>query len=222
MEEELAIAASSDLFMQIEPHELRRMMGCLQAHKKTYRDQETIWEAGSAICQVGLVLRGRVYLESDDFWGNKSIYAEIPRGSSFGEAYALSEGDPLPFNAVSRGESAILFLDIRRMANMCSRACSCHRMMNEHLLKIIAAQTMELNRKIKHLSARTTREKLLSYLSSEAQRQRSAYISLPFNRQELADYLSVERSAMSRELGKMKAEGLIDFSRNVFALKTRG
>ena len=94
--------------------------------------------------------------------------------------------------------------------------------MNEHLLKIIAAQTMELNRKIKHLSARTTREKLLSYLSSEAQRQRSAYISLPFNRQELADYLSVERSAMSRELGKMKAEGLIDFSRNVFALKTRG
>ena len=219
MEDQTAALTEFVLFSGIEPEDIRTMLGCLNARKRIYRDQELIWEAGTAVQQMGLVLSGRVYLESDDFWGNKFIYAEIPRYTSFGESYALS-GDPLPFNAVSRGESAVLFLEMHQMARMCAKACACHRTMNEHLLKIIAGQTLGLNQKIKHLSARTTRAKLLSYLSSEARAQHSAYITLPFNRQELADYLSVERSAMSRELSHMKAEGLIDYSRNVFALKT--
>ncbi len=220
MAEPLAAIAKSDLFTGIEPEGIRSMLSCLQARQKSFHDQEIILEAGKAVQQMGLVLTGRVYLETNDFWGNKSIYAEIPASASFGEAYALSGKDPLPFNAVSRGESTVLFLDMLHMARMCEKACTCHRAVNEHLLKIIAGQTLGLNQKIKHLSARTTREKLLSYLSSEARQQHSAYISLPFNRQELADYLSVERSAMSRELSRMKAEGLIDYSRNVFALKT--
>lgn len=219
MEQMIAAMAESALFAGIEPEELWKLLGCLSAQKRQYHDQEIIWAANTQIRQVGLVLEGRVYLEAHDFWGNKSIYAEIPRCGSFGEAYALSEEEPLPFNAVAQGESAVLFLDIRRMVWMCENGCMCHRVMNEHLLRIVADQSKALNRKIKHLSARTTREKLLSYFSEEARRQKTPYITLPFNRQELADYLSVERSAMSRELSRMKADGLIDYSRNVFLLR---
>lgn len=206
------------LFTGISPQEIQKMLGCLSAREKRFWDQQQVWPAGEPMDQIGLVLEGRVLLENDDFWGNRFIASEVPAGSTVGEAYALT-AEPLPFNAVSKGDSRVLFLDVRRMMRMCDNACSCHRAMNERLLKIIADQAKDADRKIKHLSGRTTRDKLLSYLSEEARRQQTAYIDLPFNRQELADYLSVERSAMSRELSKMKAEGLIDYSRNVFALK---
>lgn len=209
----------SVLFSGISPEEIQKMLGCLSAREKRFHDHQQVWQAGRPMEQIGLVLEGRVLLENDDFWGNRFIASEIPAGNTVGEAYALT-AEPLPFNAVSKGESRVLFLDVRRMMWMCDQACTCHRTLNEQLLRIIANQAKDSDQKIKHLSGRTTRDKLLSYLFEESRRQQTNYITLPFNRQELADYLSVERSAMSRELSKMKAEGLIDYSRNVFALKS--
>ena len=208
-----------ELFDGIDDNLLANVLNCLNAEVKSFRKGDTVCRAGEFANSAGVVLTGRIYLESNDFLGNKSIVTEFIPGRCFGESYAFAKNMTMPFNIVAKENSDILVFDMRRLAAPCANDCATHRLLTDNLLCSMAAKHCELNNKITHLSRRTTREKLISYLSEQANQQKTIIFTIPFNRQELADYLSVERSAMSKELARMKNDGLIDYDGRTFKLK---
>ena len=165
-----------------------------------------------------LVLEGAVRLEKEDYWGNRTILASFGPGQSFAEVYACEPGLPLDLNVVAAEDALVLLMDVRRVTSLCPASCAFHARLVRNLLGIVARRAHALTRKIEHTSQRTTRAKLLSYLSDQAKAAEASRFAIPFDRQELADYLSVDRSAMCAELSRMRKEGIIDFHKNVFEL----
>lgn len=209
---------ASALFSGISEKDIEQMLVCFNAAIRSYSAGQTILSAGDRINQMGIILSGKVYMESNDITGNKSIIRELVVGEILGELYALSKDGQLTFNAVAHEEAEVLFIDADKVMTPCEKVCARHLTTIKNLLVELAGKACSLDRKLCHMSMRTTREKLMSYLTEESRRQNSSCVKIPFNRQELADYLCVERSAMSRELHKMKNDGLIDFEGNVFNL----
>ena len=206
------------LFRGISPKEIQTMMGCLRGAIKTYPRGSLIHHAGETIHTMGLVLSGSVSVENDDIWGNKSILDRIGAGHIFAENYACLPGEPLMVNIVAAEDAEILFLNTDCMFSVCSHACGFHNRLIRNMLTISAQKTLNLSRRILHTSSKTIRGRLLSYLSHQASQAGSREFTIPFNRQQLADYLSVDRIAMSNELGKMQREGLIKSERNHFVI----
>lgn len=166
---------------------------------------------------MGLVLAGSVHVVREDFWGRRDIIAELSPGETFAESFACT-GAPLNVDVLANGDCAALYIDMSRALSSCSSACEFHARLIRNLIGAFAASNLRLNEKIAHVTRRSTREKLLSYLSAQARRAGSACFESPLNRQQLADYLAVDRSAMSAELGRMRDEGLIRFKRSRFTL----
>lgn len=208
------------LFAGMNPQEIETLLTCLRPMRRTYPKDAVIWQEGEHVQNVGLVLRGRVVILRDDFWGNRSILGESTTGDLFGESYACASGAPLMVSVIAAEECEILFVGIAQAMSMCTQTCSFHLRLIQNIIGILAGKNLMLSRKIDHLSRRSTREKLLAYLSDQAEAQGSSSFQIPFNRQELADYLSVDRSALSQVLGCMKREGLLDFQRSHFTLFT--
>lgn len=215
----IPLLKKSELFSGISESDIEQMLVCFYAARKKYNSGQTIFNAGDKISQMGIVLSGRVHMESNDITGNKSIIRELNPGEILGELYALSKDSRLIFDAVAHEEAEVLFLDVDKIMIPCEKVCCRHLNTIKNLLKELAGKACNLDRKLCHMSMRTTREKLMSYLAEESIRQNSICVKIPFNRQELADYLCVERSAMSKELHKMKREGIVDFDGNVFSIK---
>lgn len=209
---------NSVLFSGVSEEEALSMMNCLSARKKTYKEGETVLQNGEVTDSMGLLLSGSIYIIRDDFWGNRNILSKVQPGQVFGEVYA-AVGRPAATSAEAVTPAEVLFLNLRRILTTCPSACSHHTKLIRNLLSEMAEKNLAMNAKILHLSQRTTRQKLLSYLSSVSQKKGSESFEIPFSRQELADYLSVDRSAMSSELGRMRDEGILSFSRNHFELK---
>lgn len=209
----------SELFAGISEEGIQQMLICFNAKKKKYEEGQIIFSGGEKINQMGIVLCGRVYMESNDITGNKSIIRELIVGDILGDLYALSRNGRLIFDAVAHEEAELLFIDVDKVMTPCDKACTRHLTTMKNLLTELAGKACNLDRKLSHMSMRTTREKLMSYLTEEAKQQNTDSVKIPFNRQELADYLCVDRSAMSKELHRMKKEGLIDFSGNIFYMK---
>lgn len=205
------------LFAGMKENEISSLLSCLSATERTFKKDDFVFRAGDVISSVAIVLEGMVYIIKDDFWGNRTILTEISDGRMFGETYACL-GHQLEVDAVAGRDSVVLFADIKKILNSCSSACSHHSRLIMNFTRIQALRNRELTAKLEHLSQRTTREKLLSYLSEQSRRASSTSFEIPFNRQQLADYLAVDRSAMSAELGRMRDEGLIEFDRNRFRL----
>ena len=155
----------------------------------------------------------------EDYWGNRNIRSRVAPGQVFAEAFACVPGAVMDVSVLTDEPSRVLWLNVGRILHTCPTACSHHSRMIRNLLSDLAANNLRANEKLTHISRRSTREKLLSYLSAEARRQGRADFSVPFNRQQLADYLSVERSAMSAELSRMQREGLLTVDKNSFSLK---
>lgn len=219
MSDYLNTVKSCELFAGIPDSELPHLLKCLSAERKLFAKGETVCFAGSQINSAGIVLSGKIHLESNDFLGNTSIVSEFTEGRCYGENYAFALNTRMPFNIVAKENSEILVFNIKKFTEPCIKDCSYHKILMANLVTSIATKSCELSNKISHLSKRTTREKLISYLSEQSQLQKSTLFTLKFNRQELADYLSVERSAMTKELTRMKNDGLIDFDGRVFKLK---
>jgi CRP-like cAMP-binding protein len=177
-----------------------------------------IYCAGETVTRVGEVVSGRVHIMKEDFWGNRSILEEFGPGRLFGETYAAAPPSPLEVNVMAAEPCEVLFLDIRRIMTTCSSACRFHARLIRNLLSVTAQKNLLLTRKMGYMARRTTREKLLAYLSAQSQRSGRAAFEIPFDRQQLADYLSVDRSAMSKELCKLRDEGVIKFRKNKFEL----
>lgn len=207
------------LFRGISPDEIERILGCLRGITRKYDKGNVIHHAGETISTMGLILSGSVSVENDDVWGNKSILDKIPAGHIFAENYACLPGEPLMVNIVASETAEILFMSTGCMFTVCSHACGFHNQLIRNMLTISAQKSLNLSRRILHTGPKSIRGRLLSYLSHQASQQGSRDFDIPFNRQQLADYLSVDRSAMSNELGKMQREGIIQTERNHFVLK---
>lgn len=167
---------------------------------------------------MAMLLEGCIHIQKEDYWGNLSILSEISAGEIFGEVYACLGNEKILNNAVAVRQSTVLFLDISRILTICPSTCRFHGRLIRNLLSVIASKNKILTQKLSHMSQRSTREKLLSYLSEQSLRTGCSSFDIPFNRQQLADFLSVDRSAMSNELCKMRDEGILAFDKNHFVL----
>ncbi len=198
--------------------ETEAMLSCLNARMRTCKKGEYVLRQGEHLEDIMILLEGKLHIQQDDYWGNRSILRQITVGDMFGEAYASPESGALLNDVVAIEDSRILAFDIKRILTTCSSACRFHTLIVQNLFFAISEENRKLVQKLGYMSQRTTREKLISYLSEEAKKQRSSSFTIPFNRQQLADFLSVDRSAMSSELGKMRDDGLLIFDRNQFTL----
>lgn len=209
---------NSPLFMDIDESQLESLLDCLKAVTRKYRKDEFIFTAGDKAVAVGLVVFGGVRVLQEDFWGNRTILAHIGSGQLFGEAFSCAKKDALPVSVAASEASEIMTIDYQRIVESCSSACDFHNRLIMNMMRILAEKNILLTRKIEHLSKRSTREKLFSFLSAQAAFADSTVINIPFNRQELADYLCVDRSALSREISAMRTEGLIRYDKKSFEL----
>ena len=206
------------LFKGIEEANIQPLLSCLCAKSIRFEKGQTVFSSGESIEQFGVVLSGQVQVVQDDYYGKRSILAKIDTGSLFGESFACAEIKTLPVSVITTTESELLFIDCHRLAVPCAKACGFHSKLIQNMLSIVSMKNILLTQKIEYTSKHTTREKLLAYLSAEAKNGGSGRFCIPFNRQELADYLSVERSAMSAELSKLRNDGLLNFHKNQFEL----
>lgn len=210
--------ANTVLFRGASADEVRTMLSCLNAETRHFQRGQVIYHAGDVIRSIGLVLSGSVSIENDDVWGNKSILEYVRPGQVFAETYACVPGEPMMVSAVAAENSEILFLDTSHVLHVCASACGFHNKMIRNLLAIASQKNLNLSRRIFHTSSKSIRGRLLSYLSHQSLMNGSREFDIPFNRQQLADYLSVDRSAMSNELSKMQRDGLLKVDRCHFTL----
>ena len=224
MKDFFPVLHTAALFSGISDTELAAMLSCLGARIDTFSKGSRLLRAGDTVEEVGLVLAGSALVVQEDIWGNRSILSKAMPGQTFAEVFACAPGAVLNVSVEAESveaESAVtvMFLHIRRVLSVCPSACSHHSRIIRNLLGELAEKNLRLNEKLTHMGQRTTRAKLMSYFSAEAQRRGGYEFDIPFSRQQLADYLGVERSGLSLELGKMRDEGLLDFHKSHFILK---
>lgn len=219
---DLSFLMKTPLFQGTAEEDVGAMLACLGAISKKLPKGSIIYRAGELAQNMGMVLTGSVHIENNDVWGNKSILDHAGPGQVFAESYACVPGEPLMVSVVAAEDCEILFLNISRLLQPCSNACMHHLRLIRNLLTIAAQKNLILSRRIFHTSSKSIRGRLLSYLSEQALREGKNDFMIPFNRQQLADYLSVDRSALSNELSKMQRDGLLAVDKNHFRLIGHG
>lgn len=218
MKKYFPVLRTSPLFYGISEAELTAMLACLRAETRAFPKDAFLLRAGDTTDAVGLVLSGSVLIVQEDIWGNRNILSKAAPGQTFAAAFACVPGAVLNAGVVAEQPVTAMFLDIQRILNVCSSACAHHSRILCNLLYELAEKNLRVSEKLMHMGQRTTRAKLLSYLSTEAQRLDAYEFRIPFSRQQLADYLGVDRTGLSTELGRLRREGLLDFNKNHFRL----
>ena len=216
--EERAFLQTTQLFQGMTEQEIKNILNCLNADRRLYPKGTFLCRRGEELHSVGVILGGQVHILEEDFWGNRTILGEVSPGQMFGESYACLPGEPLAVDVRAVEDTTVLYLKIDRIIHPCSNACAFHSRLMENLLAVLARKNRMLTRKMEHLSRRTTREKVLSYLSDQSRTMDSSKFFIPFDRQQFADYLSVDRSALSAELSKLRREGVLEYRKNWFRL----
>ncbi len=206
------------LFEGLSEDEITGIMPCLGATVHEYNKNQIIFLEGDKANKFGIVLDGSVQLIKEDYSGNRSMIGIIGKLHLFAEAYACSEEEFYPVSAVAEVNSVIMIIEVSRINSSCINSCNIHRLLFRNLMRIIANKNIMLSRKIEYMSKRTTKEKLMAYLVSESERAGSKSFTIPYDRQALADYLGVERSAMSAEISKLRDEGVIEANKSNFKL----
>ena len=219
MKDFLPIIRSSTLFSGISAEELTAMLSCLDTKTESFLKDAFLLRAGDTAESIGLVLSGNVLIVQEDIWGNRNILSKAGPGQTFAAAYACAPGSVLNVSALAETPVTAMFLNVKRVLNVCPSACAHHSRIIRNLLGELAEKNLRFGEKLTHMGQRTTRAKLMSYFSAEAQRLGTYEFDIPFSRQQLADYLAVERSGLSQELGKMRGEGLLSFRKSHFVLK---
>ena len=219
MENFLPVICSSPLFRGIPEEEVAAMLSCLEAKTKSYPKDTFLMRVGDITDCLYIVLTGSILIIQEDIWGNSNIVAKADAGQTFAAAYACAPNARLNVNVIAEKPVTVMLMNVKRILNICPSACARHNGIIKNLLCDIAEKNLRFNEKLTHMGQRTTRAKLMSYFSSVAQRLGKHEFDIAFSRQQLADYLAVERSGLSVELGKMRNDGLLDFNRNHFVLK---
>ena len=216
--DEILRTVNSALFEGICYEDRRAMLGCIGYHIGTFRKGDIINFEEEKIKHVGIVVEGSVDMIKEDIWGNKTMLVRSRKDDVFAETFACGSDNLSMVTFQVSEDATILFLPFNRVMHNCTMACQFHHQLIENMVHVIANKNRDLMRKVEVVSKRTTREKLLSFLSIQAQLQQTRYFEIPLGRVELAEYLCVDRSAMTRELSKMKEEGLIDYDKNCFRM----
>lgn len=206
------------LFAGVRRDDLGAMLSCLGARSISFRKGEILMREGDPARDVGVVLTGAVRLERSDYWGNRSIVAHIGPRQVFAESYACADVAAMPVSVAADADGTALLLDCRRISFTCTSACAFHSRVVRNLLRLVAEKNLVFDQKIQITSRRTTREKLLAYLYSQAKLRGSDSFTIPYDRQELADYLEVDRSGLSSEISKLRREGILESEKNNFRL----
>lgn len=210
--------ANTQLFRGISESEIEELLLCLVAHERNFQKGDVIFRAGSPVDEFGLVLSGSVNIVVNLYWGNSIIFGHMGKGEVFAENYAAVPGKELLCDVVACEDTQVLFLKMQSVMTTCRMGCAYHNRIIQNMLRISAQNNLNMSSRMMHTASKSLRERLLSYLSEQALERGSAHFTIPFNRQQLADYLAVNRSAMSNELSKMQEEGLITFRKNEFIL----
>ena len=213
--------SETQLFRGIEEQEIDSLLQCLAATKREYKKGEVILSEGTITESLGIVLSGMAIISCSDIWGNNSILGDIAPGAVFAEVYACIPGEPLRISVSAAEDTTVLFMNVGRVLSTCTNACPFHTKLVRNLLTVCAYKSLQLSQRILHTSSKSIRGRLMSYFSQCAKGSGSWSFQIPYNRQQLADYLGVDRSAMSNELSKMQKEGLIEYQRNQFLLKNQ-
>lgn len=205
------------LFRNIKTDELKAMLNCLNYKEKKYQAGEYIDLCDNSRC-IGIILDGKVSLVSEDVWGTMSLLTVAGEGELIGETFACGQTDNDIINFIATTDCEIIFLDFEKVFHSCTVACLFHHRLIENIVELIAQKNYQLMKKSNIVSQHTLRRKIMQYLSNQAKINKSYVFTVPLNRTQLADYLATDRTALSRELGKMKEEGIIDFQKNSFRI----
>lgn len=215
-----SVVLDNPVFWGISEKELPELLDFLDTQEKSFGRDETVFHLGERTDRMGLILSGGVNIFRTDVWGRRSILDHVNPGEVFGETFACLGDVPLMIDVAASEESHILLLKIGRITQIQPEPGSPRFRLMQNLFHIMAEKNLNLSRKINHITPKSIRGRIISYLSYEAVRQKSPSFEIPFNRQQMADYLLVDRSALSAELSRMQAEGLLTFRRNRFRLHT--
>ena len=209
---------STKIFSEATEFECQAMMFCFKTRFKTYNKNDVIVEQGDKMEDIILVLKGSVIAQNIDSLGNISILTKLIKGEAYGLETAFGGQEFYKDSLIANEKSLVLFLNRHRLVNPCFNRCKKHDTVVKNIMKMISASNIQLMDKLSHMSKKTIRDKLLSYFHSVKEQSKSSYFEIPFNKTELANYLSVDRSAMSNELSKMKQEGIIDYDKKQYRL----
>ena len=206
------------LFQSIADEDLDRMLHCLGARVETFDKKYTIFAEGNQIHHIGIVLSGSMQVIQIDYYGNRSLLYEMAASEIFAEEFACAEADELPVTVVANEACEVMLIDCRHILHTCANNCGFHQQLIFNMMKDLALKTISFHHRAEIISKRSTREKLMAYLMLQAKKANSNSFEVPFDRQELADFLEVDRSGLSVEISKMKREGIIDNQKNHFVL----
>lgn len=218
MKKYLKILKKCPLFSAIGDDDLLRMLNCLGAKVVAFEKKYTVLAEGSPAKYIGIVLSGAVQVVQVDYYGNRSILSEMGEAQVFGEAFACAESPAIPVTVIATETCEVMLIDSSHILHTCNNNCGFHQQLIFNLMKDLATKTIEFHQRIEITSKRSTREKLMTYLMLRAKQMDSNSFEIPFDRQELADYLEVDRSGLSAEIGKLRKEGILESEKNHFRL----
>lgn len=218
MKKYLPILQKSPLFFGVEKDDILPMLECLDGTLRICPKGSSVFAEGDRPTHLGVVLEGEVRFTRTDYYGNRSIVAAVKASQVFGETFACAEVQSLPVDIMAAADSILLMIDVRRIISTCCNACTFHNRIIYNLMKQTAAKNLMFHRKLEITSKRTTRDKLMTYLLMTAKEQGSSCFEIPYDRQELADYLEVDRSGLSAEISKLRREGVLTAEKNRFTL----
>ena len=212
---------NSPVFYGMSEEELKSILECFHARVRTYEEGEMIIRQGEMISNIYLILEGNVNIEKDTYWGRRMIISKLSKNDNIALAFVASKNIETNIDAIAVTKSKLLILSFSKCTSMCQNACTKHKVLINNLFEILSKENIELIQKIENISQKSIRDKLLTYLSNEAKRNKSNVFEIPFNRQDMADYLNIDRSSMSFELSKLQKEGILKFEKNKFELSSK-
>ena len=218
MKKYLNFLTSLSLFKNINEEETAKISKLGDFNINEYEKDEYIYHRGDTVKKMGIILSGEILILKEDYWGNQNIVANLTKGNLFAEIFSIIKNETLNVSVVPNTKAKILFININKILNE-KKQTKETIIFTQNLLRIISRKTLMLNKKIEYLSKRNIKEKILSFLSDQSQLKGSKSFYISFNRQQMADFLAVDRSALSRELAKIQKEGLIEYNKNHFILK---
>lgn len=204
------------LFDGIGQTEMKAMLQCLGAQTKEYKKNEYLYRNEDSIDTVGIIVKGKVQIVREDLWGNQTFLVSMSKGEMVGENFCCGLNHNATVSFLAATNVTAIFMPFSRVMHSCSRSCRFHHRLIENMVTIMAMKNVSLMDKVDIISKKTLREKIATYLMQEAGKQSSTYFEIPLGRVQLAEYLCADRSALTRELNKMKEEGLLDYDKNSF------
>lgn len=211
------ILEHAPLFHGIDENSRETLLKCLHARTVSYKKEEILLMAGDKPEHIGIVMDGQLNIVKEDYDGNRIIVTTLATGDLFAEALCCAEIQESPVTVVANENCSVLSLDFSRILQTCTSACPFHSKLIANMLKLIARKNLTLQNRMEIIAMKSIRQKVLRYLESLAINQ-GKHIAVPFNREKMAEFLNVDRSALSHELIKMKKDGIIDYKRNIFIL----